>query len=415
MIGNILLNIRYLLAPILIIYAAVGVLIGGLMAWLGVILLFVGLLVDVATKFETTGVGANEDGSTIGWKTFQNLTMYFMLPVFALFQLIMAWRLYSFMALGGAEGAVIMDLGAALGLPGVIVMHEGITAINLIGATLSSGIFIGIGIIYGHELSHTKGFSFIISRTMMALSGSAHFCYAHVYNHHLELGCDDDPATAPRGRTIYGHYPLSYFGQSKFLYNMEKERLARMGVGFISWQNRWIRGYLLAVPTVTLFFMAGGWIGMAVLATIWGISNFELEALNYLEHYGLIRVKDQPIDYRHNWDNSTCFTSWFFIEIGRQADHHDRGETHFWELENVGCPNTGWGYFVVFFIALVPPIWHWYMRKRLAAWDLHYATDEEQAIARRINKEQNYEGTPFVGDTLADAGHTDLGLRSAKK
>ena len=55
------------------------------------------------------------------------------------------------------------------------------------------------------------------------------------------------------------------------------------------------------------------------------------------------------------------------------------------------------------------------MRKRLAAWDLHYATDEEQGIARRINKEQNYEGTPFVGDTLADAGHTDLGLRSAKK
>jgi alkane 1-monooxygenase len=43
----------------------------------------------------------------------------------------------------------------------------------------SSGIFIGIGIIYGHELSHTKGFGFVISRLMMALSGSAHFCYAH--------------------------------------------------------------------------------------------------------------------------------------------------------------------------------------------------------------------------------------------
>ena len=32
-----------------------------------------------------------------------------------------------------------------------------------------------------------------------------------------------------------------------------------------------------------------------------------------------------------------AFTAWFFIEIGRQAGHHDRGETHFWELENVGC------------------------------------------------------------------------------
>jgi len=334
MIGNILLNVRYLLAPVLIIVAGAGVLIGGIMSWLGVVLLFVGLIVDIATKFESTGVGYNNEGESLGWASFQNLTMYFMLPVFILFQLVMAFRLYTFMALGGAEGATVMAI-----IPGILEMKEGITGINLIGATLSSGIFIGIGIIYG----------------------SAHFCYAHVYNHHLELASEDDPATAPRGRTIYGHYPLSYLGQSKFLYNMEKE------------------------------------------------------ALNYLEHYGLIRVKDQPIDYRHNWDNSTAFTSWFFIEIGRQADHHDRGETHFWELENVGCPNTGWGYFVVFFIALVPPIWHWYMRKRLAAWDTHFATDEEKAIAARINKEVGYEGTPFNGDVLGDAGNVDLGMRTAKK
>ena len=44
MIGNILLNVRYLLAPILIIVAGAGVLLGGIMAWLGVVLLFVGLL-----------------------------------------------------------------------------------------------------------------------------------------------------------------------------------------------------------------------------------------------------------------------------------------------------------------------------------------------------------------------------------
>merc|ERR1711965_457648 len=104
------------------------------------------------------------------------------------------------------------------------------------------------------------------------------------------------------------------------------------------------------------FACSGGWIGMAVLATVWGISNFELEALNYLEHYGLVRVKDQPIDYRHNWDNSTAFTSWFFIEIGRQADHHDRGETHFWELDEVGASDTGHGYFQLFALALMPKV-----------------------------------------------------------
>ena len=64
--GNFLLNARYLLAPVLIIVAGAGVLIGGIMAWLGVALLFVGLLVDIATKFETTGVGVDENGDTEG-------------------------------------------------------------------------------------------------------------------------------------------------------------------------------------------------------------------------------------------------------------------------------------------------------------------------------------------------------------
>ena len=72
MIGNILLNLRYLFAPILIIVAGAGVLIGGMWAWTGVILLFVGLLVDIATKFETSGVGYDENGETRGWATFQN-------------------------------------------------------------------------------------------------------------------------------------------------------------------------------------------------------------------------------------------------------------------------------------------------------------------------------------------------------
>ena len=108
--GNILLNLRYLLAPVLIIVAGAGVLIGGIMAWLGVVLLFVGLIVDIATKFETSGVGYDAEGNSLGWAGFQNLTMYFMLPIFVLFQLVMAWRVSTYMSLGGAEGEVIMSI-----------------------------------------------------------------------------------------------------------------------------------------------------------------------------------------------------------------------------------------------------------------------------------------------------------------
>ena len=391
--STIFANIKYLLAPSLILVTLAGVIAGGMLSWIGVALLGVGVIVDTILRKQASSSMHKEDGTTKASPTFQNLVMYMMLPVFVLLQLALAWRVYGFMT------GVPVEITATWF--GLIPVYSGITSLDLIGAVLSTGIFAGIGIIYGHELSHCKGFAFIISRMTMGLSGSAHFCYAHVYNHHLELASEDDPATAPRGRTIYGHYLLSYLGQSKFVFNMEKERLSRMGVPFISWQNRWIRGYMMSVPSAVLFFMAGGWIGIAALATVWVISNFELEALNYLEHYGLIRVKDQPIDYRHNWDNYTLFTSWFFIEIGRQADHHDRGETHFWELENVGAPNTGWGYFTIFALALVPPLWHWYMRKRLATWDEKFATAEEKGIANRINNEVGYKGTSFKGDELS--------------
>jgi alkane 1-monooxygenase len=391
--STILANIKYLLAPSLILVTFFGVLAGGLLSWIGVALLGVGVVVDTVLRRQASSSMHKDDGTTKASPAFQNMVMYFMLPVFVLLQLALAWRVNGFMT-----GVPVEVTSTWFNL---IPVYSGITSLDLIGAVLSTGIFAGIGIIYGHELSHCKGFAFIISRMTMGLSGSAHFCYAHVYNHHLELASEDDPATAPRGRTIYGHYLLSYLGQSKFVFNMEKERLSRMGVSFISWQNRWIRGYLMSIPSAVLFFMAGGWIGIAALATVWVISNFELEALNYLEHYGLVRVKDQPIDYRHNWDNNTLFTSWFFIEIGRQADHHDRGETHFWELENVGAPNTGWGYFTIFALALVPPLWHWYMRKRLATWDAKFATAEEKGISARINKEVGYEGTSFKDDELS--------------
>ncbi len=378
-----LINARYYLAPLLILASMFGVIAGGPWVWTGVFLLGVGIVVDTITPVQTLGAGFDENGDTNGVPWLLNATMYAMLGVFVLLQLAIAWRIYQYVNGIPFTGETATFLGMAY--------YTGITASQLVGAVVSTGIFAGIGIIYGHELSHTKGFSFLISRWMMALSGKAHFCYAHVYNHHLELGCDDDPATAPRGRSLYAHYPRCGLGQSKFLYNMEKQRLGRLGVPFLSMQNRWIRGYFMAVPTVALFWFAGGWTGIACMALIWLISNFELEALNYLEHYGLIREKGSPIDYRHSWDNSTLFTSWFFIEIGRQADHHDRGETHFWELDEVGAPNSGSGYFTLFALALFPPMFHKLMEKHLAKWDKNEASEGELKIAREMNEIAGYK------------------------
>jgi alkane 1-monooxygenase len=330
--------------------------------------------------------GTDENGELYGIENLLKVMMWIQYPVFVMLQLALVWRVYEYVngiAIGPSE-----FLG--------ITIHHGVTGMEMIGATVSSAIYLGLGIMFGHELAHTKGPTFVLARWMMALSGIAHFCYAHVYNHHLELASEDDPATSPRGRSIYKHYLLSHFGQSRFLFVMERQRLSKIGVPFISWKNRWIRGYAMSLPSIFLFWFVGGWIGLGVMVASWVIAAFELEVLNYLEHYGLIREKGQPIDYHHSWDvGDSPFTQWGFIEIGRQADHHDRGETHFWELDDCGAPDTGYGYYAMFAMILVPPVWEAFIKPRLAEWDETRASEAERKIAARMNYNAGWHDMPL--------------------
>ena len=165
---------------------------------------------------------------------------------------------------------------------------------------------------------------------------------------------------------------------------MEKKKLSKQNKSFLSFDNRWILGYVYSLPSIILFVWAGGLIGLLALAAVWVIANFLLEALNFMGHYGLIREEGRPVEHRHSWDNDSVFTSWFFIEIGRQCDHHVRGETYFWELDDVGGPNYGIGYFSLFVLTLVPPLFRSYVKKHLDNWDQNYATDAEKAIAKQF-------------------------------
>jgi alkane 1-monooxygenase len=404
-------HLVYLYTPIGVLACTIGLLLGGYWAWLGLAIFGMNILLDTLTSgLHLRGAASNDDGSPSGVPAVLNFMMYLQLLNFIGLQLALAWRVYQYAA--GVPIETMTWNG--------IEYTNGIDGLTLIAATIGAGMHQGLGIIFGHELAHTKGFGFLVSRWMMALSGTAHFCFAHVYNHHLELGRawlgpennkmgdDTDPATAPRGRSIYTHFLVSHVGQSYFGIMTEAKRLKRMGKSFLSFSNRWIRGYLMSLPTVALFSYAGYaatgdlrgvMIGLGIMLIVWIISNFELEALNYMEHYGLIRVKGEPIEYRHSWDNDTLFTGWAFIEIGRQADHHDRGETHFWELTGVGGPPTGApnariGYYTEFMIALVPPLWHYIMRRKLAIWDRDFASPEERKIAAKINKAVGYDLDP---------------------
>jgi alkane 1-monooxygenase len=368
------INARYLIVPVSSLITIFGIFLGSTYAWTGAILFGFYTIIDTLTKDIHLKAEVDNDGNSYGIKIFQYLVMYVMLPVFIAIQIFLAWRLYQY-----TSGATLQNLSL-----GLIEYQNGISGINLVGAIISSGLWAGLGIIYGHELSHNKKEGFFVSRLIMALSGASHFTYAHVYNHHLDLGHEDDPATAPRGRNVYLHTWLSHAGQSKFSFDMEAKKLKNQGKSFVNKDNRWLLGYLYSLPSIFLFVWSGGVIGLLTLATVWVLSNFLLEALNFMGHYGLIR-KDGAVEHRHSWDNDSVFTSWFFIEIGRQCDHHVRGETYFWELDDVGGPNYGIGYFSLFVLTLYPPLFRKFVQKHLDNWDKNYATEEERSIANKFN------------------------------
>ena len=367
-------NARYLIVPVMTIATILGLFIGNSFAWLGVILFGLNTIVDTLTKNIHLRADFDDNGNSYGIKRLQYAVMYLMLPVFIFLQFILAWRLYQYTSVTSFETLSFLGLS----------YQSGISGFNLIGSVLSAGLWAGLGIIYGHELSHNRKEGFLVSRLIMALSGASHFTYAHVYNHHLDLGHEDDPATAPRGRNVYSHAWLSHAGQSQYSYDLEREKLKKQKKSFFSLSNKWILGYLYSLPSILLFVWAGGVLGVLSLTVIWAISNFLLEALNFMGHYGLIREKGKPVEHRHSWDNDNLFTSWFFIEIGRQGDHHVRGETYFWELDDVDAPNYGIGYFSLFVLTLFPPVFRRFTQKLLDDWDEKKATVAEKEIANKF-------------------------------
>ena len=369
-------NARYLIVPLMTIATIIGIFLGNIYAWVGVILFGINTIIDTLTKNIHLRADFDNNGKSFGIKNLQYSVMYLMLPAFVALQIILAWRLYQYTSYVPLENLTFLGIS----------YQNGLTSFNLIGSVLSAGLWAGLGIIYGHELSHNRKEGFLVSRLIMALSGASHFTYAHVYNHHLDLGHEDDPATAPRGRNVYSHAWLSHVGQSQYSFNLEKEKLKRQNKSFFSLNNKWIIGYLYSLPSIFLFVWSGGVFGILALMVVWAISNFLLEALNFMGHYGLIREKGKPVEHRHSWDNDNLFTSWFFIEIGRQGDHHVRGETYFWELDDVDAPNYGIGYFSLFVLTLIPSVFRKYTQNLLDDWDKNKASDAERKIAKQFKK-----------------------------
>lgn len=257
----------------------------------------------------------------------------------------------------------------------------------------------GVATVVAHELVHRVGnpVAVCVGRWLLAFSFDANFSIEHVYNHHVKVATQDDPATAPRGRDVYTHFVIAFIGTQKAGWHIECKRLKRSKLPKFSLHNKCIRGWLMSVFLALVAFSIAGVSGIAMFVALGISTKFTLEIVNYMEHYGLVRCPHQPVRPRHSWNSNRRISCWTMFNLPRHSHHHAQGAVPFEKLKALqDSPQMVSGYISTMMLALIPPLWFRIMEKKLAHWDEHFASDrEKEIIAKQLGVSyRSHSGDP---------------------
>ena len=149
--------------------------------------------------------------------------------------------------------------------------------------------------------------------------------------------------------------------------------------------NKIIKGYLRSVIITLLSLGLFGLIGMLIFLLISFLSKASLEAINYIEHYGLVRERGKPVRMRHSWNSNHFFSSIYLYNVTRHSDHHRNSNLKFWELQPVDkdTPILPYGYLTMLYLSVfIPYLYKKIMKKELDNWDLNFANEFERNLVK---------------------------------
>jgi len=363
-------------------------------------LLSAGLLAVVAIYVVGDAVGG-DDTSTPRFQRPGVLTaqLWMALPLLSLIVFCSVWSVSAGDALG--FGAWVTRRTGY----DVVAARDATTFVHHLSAWIVTGLMIGlVGTIPAHELTHRTWdrVSMLVGRWLLAFSFDTTFAIEHVYGHHRYVSTAHDPATAPRGRNVYAHIVASTLMGNVSAWNIERVRLGSKRLGRYSWHNAVIRGHLMSVLLVAAAFAMGGWRGGAFFTTCALAGKALLEIVNYMEHYGMVRHPETPVQPRHSWNTNRRISSWTMFNLTRHSHHHAQGEVPYQDLRPYpDAPMMINGYLATILVAMIPPLWHSLMTPKVLAWDRDYATPEERKLAAAANARS---GIPRLERRALEAG-----------
>jgi alkane 1-monooxygenase len=241
-----------------------------------------------------------------------------------------------------------------------------------------------IGIVYAHELMHQKpAVERWMADLLLASVLYSHFRSEHLRVHHINVGTPADAVTARYNEGFHRFFPRVLWQCVGSSWRAEAAMLARKGLPRWHRSNPFWRYGALQAAFLLGALAIGGWLGLLLFVWQGFVAIWQLELVDYIEHYGLTRRhmgegRYEHVQPHHSWNATPRASNWLLINLQRHSDHHYKPDRRFPLLQTYGpdqAPTLPFGYPVMTTLAMVPPLFKRVMNPRVRAWRQKFYPD----------------------------------------
>ncbi|MEN9958767.1 MAG: hypothetical protein RLZZ474_1011 [Bacteroidota bacterium] len=253
------------------------------------------------------------------------------------------------------------------------VASTDISTQDRIGRILTAGLLAGIfGINLAHELGHRSNkLEQGMSKILLSTSLYMHFFIEHNRGHHTHVSTPDDPSTAKYRQSVFAFFFQTIPGTYMSAWRINSKILKNQQLSFWSIQNEMLFFHLFQAGLMFGIYWIWGLatLGYFLISAMIGI--LLLEAVNYIEHYGLTRPLNANNRYgrvqpEHSWNSNHLLGRVLLFELSRHSDHHYLASRKYQILRHhAGAPQMPTGYPGMLILALLPPVYFAVMDRQM--------------------------------------------------
>ncbi|MGB3465008.1 MAG: alkane 1-monooxygenase [Cyclobacteriaceae bacterium] len=256
------------------------------------------------------------------------------------------------------------------------IAEEGLSTLSVAGRITAMGLLCGVlGINVAHELGHRSDKKEqLLAKMLLLTSLYMHFIIEHNRGHHKRVSTAEDPNSARKGEILYFFWFRSAIFAWLSAWKISFQDMEKAGRGRFSFKNEMLQFQLIQIG---LCVVIGLVFGMSVMGFFIAAATFGfllLETVNYIEHYGLTRQKNENGRYErvkpaHSWNSNHLLGRSLLFELSRHSDHHFLANRKFQTLRHMeDSPQMPTGYPGMMLLSTIPPIWfmviHYTMKKQ---------------------------------------------------